>query len=193
MIISCWRAIGRLVAIVLPVVLLSGCATGPKVYTNEDPLANFVSYRTFAFEKPLGTDRPGGQTSIISSHLMRATQGEMERRGYRYDPKNPDLVVNFFLNTQEKIQARSTPTTGYGYGHYRRGYYGTWGGYETTVTQYTEGTLNVDIVEVKRDQLVWEGVAVGRVSRDAMEKIEERAPIIIGEIYAEYPYTAGRP
>ena len=52
--------------------------------------------------------------------------------------------------------------------------------------------MNVDLIEVKRDQLVWEGVAIGRVRKDAMEKIEERAPVIIGEIFAEYPYTAGR-
>lgn len=177
-------------AFTLTLIMLAGCASGPKIYTNQDPLAYFDSYRTFAFEKPLGTDRPGGQQSIISSHLMRATQAEMERRGYRYDPENPDLVINFFLNTKEKIQARSTPTTGVGYGYYRRGYYGTWGGYETTITQYTEGSLNVDIVEMKRDQLVWEAVAIGRVRSDALEKIEERAPIIIGEIFAQYPYSA---
>jgi hypothetical protein len=71
---------------VLTAAALSGCASGPKIYTNQDPLAYFAGYRTFAFEEVLGTDRPGGQRSIISSHLLRATQSEMERRGYRYDP-----------------------------------------------------------------------------------------------------------
>ena len=185
----------RSAALVLLSAAISGCATGPKIYTSQDPQAYFAGYRTFAFEEILGTDRPGGQRSIISSHLARNTQAEMERRGYKYDPSNPDLIINFFLNTQEKIQARSTPTggVGYGYGAYRRGYYGTWGGYETTITQYTEGSLNIDIVEVKRDQLVWEGVAVGRLRQDSMEKLDERAPIVVGEIFAEFPHRAANP
>jgi len=181
-------------ALALLAAVISGCATGPKIYTSQDPQAYFAGYRTFAFEEILGTDRPGGQRSIVSSHLVRNTQAEMERRGYKHDPDNPDLIINFFLNTQEKIQARSTPTGGaYGYGAYRRGYYGTWGGYETTITQYTEGSLNIDIVEVKRDQLVWEGVAVGRLRKDSMEKLDERAPIVVGEIFAEFPHTATNP
>lgn len=41
---------------------------------------------------------------------------------------------------------------------YRRGYYSPWVGYsyatETTVSQYTEGTFNIDIVDARRQQLI---------------------------------------
>ena len=168
----------------------TGCARQPKIYTNEDPQARFNSYRTFAFEPKLGTDRPDGTRSIISQTLMNATRAELEARGYKFDEERTDLVINFYLESEEKIKARSSPTMGGGYHRYRRGAYGTWGGYETTVTQYTEGTLNLDIVEDYRDQLVWEGVLVGRITEKTLQNLDEALTLAVQELFKHYPYRA---
>ena len=52
--------------------------------------------------------------------------------------------------------------------------YGAWGGYgygtETHVSQYEEGTFNIDVVDAKKQQLVWEAVAVGRITDKARAK-----------------------
>jgi hypothetical protein len=103
--------------------------------------------------------------------------------------------VNFYVHTQEKIKTTQTPTTTAYYG-YRGGRYGTWGGYggvayETRVTQYTEGTLNVDLVDNARDQLVWEAAMVGRVSDDTRENLETKVNEAIAELFLKYPYRAG--
>lgn len=37
-----------------------------------------------------------------------------------------------------------------GYHGYRGDMYSAWGGYDTTVSEYTEGTLNVDVVDPAR-------------------------------------------
>lgn len=168
---------------------LYSCASGPRIYTSQDPQAAFDTYRTFAFEARLGTDRPDGYASLLSQYLKTATRAEMERRGYRYSEENPDLSVNFFVNTQEKIRSRTTPSPDVYY-TYRRGYYRTWGGYETTIAQYTEGTLNIDIIDAKRDQLVWEGVAIGRVSEKARENLQAAVNGAVVAVFAEYPYSA---
>lgn len=175
--------------------LVSGCASGPDIFVNEDPEANFANYNTYGFPPALSTDRASGYSSLLSQYLKTAVSQELDSRGYR-ESTNPDLEVNFYVHTQEKIKTTQTPTTT-GYYGYRGGRYGTWGGYggvayETRVTQYTEGTLNVDLVDNKRDQLVWEAAMVGRVSKDARENLESRVNEAIAELFLEYPYRAGQ-
>ena len=99
------------------------------------------------------------------------------------------MVVNFYLNTEEKIDSYSVPTAGY-YG-YRSAYYGAWGGYETHVYQYTVGTLSVDLVDPVRKTLIWEGVAEGELSAKVRENLQGAVNQTIAEIFAKYPHTAG--
>jgi hypothetical protein len=172
------------------VLLLSACSSPPRVYSNEDPEAVFSTYKTYAFQDKLGTDRPE-YTSLLSQYLKVAVQREMNARGYREVETNPDLLVNFYVTTKEKIRSTSTPAYG-GYYGYRP--YGTWGGYagyETTITQYTEGTLTIDVVEAKRDQLVWEGTLVDRIYGDQAENLRARVDEAVLYLFAEYAHTAG--
>ena len=63
---------------------------------------------------------------------------------------------------------------------------------ETRVSQYTEGTLNIDVIDRAQNKMVWEGIAVGRVSKNV--KPEERAARIdsaVADIFAKFPYRAG--
>ena len=174
----------------LCLVLLAGCASGPSIYVNADPAANFAGYRTYDFEAPLGTDRPG-YSSVLSQYLRAAAKRELEARGYR-ESDNPDLLVNFNVQTKEKVSSTTTPSgpSMGGYYGYRRGYYGTWGGYDTQVTQYTEGTLTMDIVDAARKQLVWEGTAVGRVRDSDRKNLEPAVTNVMTQIFAQYPYQA---
>jgi hypothetical protein len=75
--------------------------------------------------------------------------------------------------------------------------YGAWGGYNygttTHVSNYTEGTVNVDIVDRAAKRMVWEGVAVGRVKEDRTTE-QRRQAIYAGikEMFAAYPFRAGK-
>ena len=49
-----------------------------------------------------------------------------------------------------------------------RGYWGGYGGgYSTTVSNYTEGTLVIDVWEAKKDQMIWRGIATATVGSSA--------------------------
>jgi hypothetical protein len=173
-------------------VVLAGCASGPKLFVNEDPGADFASYRTFAFSTPLGTDSPQ-YSSMLSTFLKDATRRELESRGYRYVESDPDLLVNFYVKTKEKITSTSVPTGpayGAGYYGYRGMNYGVWTGYETQVSQYTEGTLNIDLVDTRQKRLVWEGVAVGRVRDDIRENLKPAVDGVVTQVFAKYPHRA---
>jgi len=174
----------------LAVSLFTGCASGPSIYVNTDPAASFATYRTYNFVTPLGTDGPG-YSSMLSQYLRQATSRELEARGYQRSD-NPDLLVNFNVQTKDKIQTTTTPSGPRygGYYGYRSGYYGVWGGYETQVSQYTEGTLNIDIVDAARKQLAWEGTAVGRVREKDRQNLKAVIDDVVAQFFAKYPYKS---
>jgi hypothetical protein len=186
------RSLNRTIRLAsLAALLLAGaCATGPRIVTNADPDGDFRQYRTFAFEKRLGTDRESGTRTLLSHHLVEATTAEMQKRGYELVEDNPDLLINFYVSTTEKIDVRSTPGPFWG-GYYGYRTYGAWSGYETRVTQYTEGTLNVDVIDARKNQLVWEGAMIGRVRDLGDDGLQARVQQAIRELFGRYTYQAG--
>jgi hypothetical protein len=170
-------------------VLLTGCASKPKIYINQNPSADFGQYRTFGFQDQLGTD--GEQySSLASGYLIAATVREMTARGYT-ESADPDLIVNFSIKGEEKIRTTQTPTSGGYYGYRGYGAWGGYGGYETRVTQYTEGTVNLDLVDASKQQLVWEGVIVGKVTDEVRENLQQVCDEVVTELLSSYPYVAG--
>jgi hypothetical protein len=171
--------------------MLHACTTGPKIFGNANPDLDFSLYKTYNYQAVLDTDKEAGTRSILSTYLVNAVDREMQARGYK-KAENPDLEIQFSLYTKEKISSRSSPgvSTGY-YGYRGRGGYGGSVAYsETQITQYTEGTLNIDLVDNVRDQLAWEGVAVGKIRDKARENLEAAANEVVGQIFQKYPYNA---
>lgn len=172
---------------------LSACSTTPRPITNVDPAADFASYRTFGF-----IDNPSTNTreyeSLVTTFLKAAVAREMDRRGLEF-AEDPDLVVNFYVNTEERIRTRRVPSTSAYYG-WRDPFYDTWGGYvgyQTEVDQFTEGTLHIDIIEAASKRLVWEGRLAGRVTEAAIANMEASIDKGVRIIMAEFPVRPGSP
>lgn len=148
--------------------LLAACASGPKIRVDADPRADLGSYRTFAFFEPAATDVTAKYTTLVSSRLRQATRTQLERLGFIYSEKEPDLLVNFTFRVVEK---RDTLMSG-GFGYYNFGYYpdyrGHYGSYPaTSVYDYREGTLTIDLADVSRNQMIWQGIAEGEIDEDS--------------------------
>lgn len=177
--------------------LAGGCATGPDVRVDYDRAADFASYKTFAFVSPLGTDRAGYQ-SVVSLHLKAATQRELEARGMRLNSAAPQLLVNFNAALSDKLRVSTAPTMtvgvgmGRGYYGYRAGMYTAWPLYadQTHVTQYKEGTLNIDVVDAARKQLVWEGVVTGSVTQNTLDDVQAAVNTAVAAAFAKFPIPA---
>ena len=174
--------------------ILAGCASEPSILSDYDRSADFASYRTYGFADELGTDRAGYST-LITDHFKQAVGRELETRGYQHAESNPDLLVNFFVAISEKTDVRSTPapTAGAGYYGYRYGLYTGWPAYSTDVrtVHYKEGTANIDVIDAKRSQLIWEGVAEGRVRDEALQNPGPAISALVAELFTEYPAQAG--
>ena len=186
------RRLGILV-LGLCVLAIAGCASGPRISSEADPEANFGSYRTFGFYAPLALEKEGYATPT-TDRIKAAARSQLESRGYVYSADQPDLWVNLNAYMQEKTSVTSFPTVDYNYYYsYRaRSYFAVpyWRD-QTDVRQYTEGTLNVDLVDRQKNRLVWEGIAVGRIAKLKPEERAARIDATMAEIFARYPYRAG--
>ncbi len=176
--------------------MMTGCASG-KLRSDYDQSVDFSKYSTYNFYAGAGPEADNYQ-SLFSQYMVRAIDLEMQKRGYTKTDNNPDLLVNFNANLQERTKVTTTPAPTYGMGGYygyRRGFYDPWGGYgyatETHVSQYTEGTFNIDLVDPKSRKLVWEAVGVGRVSQSTLENLEERVMEGVPRFFELYPFEAG--
>ncbi len=182
-----------LFALLAALTLAAGCESGPKVRSNFDKTEDFTQFKTFGFMSPLGTDR-SGYNSIVSQYLIAAMRRELEARGLTYAAQSPQLLINFNAKLSDKLRADTMPSAGYyggGYYGYRGGYYGAWPMYnETVVTTYTEGTLNIDVVDAARKQMVWEGVAVGSVTEKAIQNLQPSIDRVVNKIMTQFPIAA---
>lgn len=173
-------------------VLLTACASSPNTFSNADPDVDFSRYESFGFFSTLSTDNEQYQ-SLVSNFLKVAVAQELDLRGLKYDEEAPELRVNFYINTKDKIKTRSVPTAGAYYG-YRDPFYDPWvgyGGYETRVDQYTEGTLNIDVVDVATNKLVWEGSVTGRLTEKDVRNLEQTVDEAVAAVMDNYPVLPG--
>jgi len=166
------------IAILIPLVLvLAGCAVKYDVKVDRDPAVDFSAYRSFAVPPRTRSDTPNEfDNSLVLKRIEAMVVRHLEARGLgRGEPGAADLTLRYWLTAEKRTDISTVPSAPfYGpwsapYGPY--GYphgYGHWGPmYEDVIVRnYTEGTLVVDLVDTKRDELVWRTYIVGTVSRD---------------------------
>ncbi len=182
--------------IVSVAIFLGGCAAGFEAIYDHDRAHDFSAYRTFAWISP----RPMiiGATNRIPSPLlepriMAAIDDALRAKGYTkdYAAESADFVLGFTVGSREEIRVDSHPTMARGYGAYGRP--GAWGGAyygygtETTVRQYTEGMLAVDIFDVNERRPVWHGVASKSISKSDREDMVETVKAAVDAILAGFP------
>ena len=193
MLISQFRKLVSVAGILALGAGMAGCASD-NIRSDYDPTADFSQYETFNFFPDAGPDQTNYQ-SFFSRYMVAAISREMQARGYTLS-EDPDLLINFNAFLQEKTDVRTTPAPSYGgYYGYRGGFYDPRMGYgyaqETHVSQYTEGTFNIDVVDARKKKLVWEAVGVGRVTEKVLEELEERVDAGVANAFAKYPFVAG--
>ncbi len=167
-----------LTAAIVTLTGFAACESGPTVRTHASADFQPNAYRTYGFYPAAR-----GYTTLLTQDLQEAASRELEAHGYKRSDQ-PDLLVNFHVLTREKLEVTSTPTGYYGW---RRGY--TWGGmaYANEVRSFTEGTLNIDLVDRAQNRLVWAGAAVGQVTE---KKLKDPKPVIdraVAAILAQLP------
>jgi len=183
------------VVLAIAAIALAGCASGPDIRADYDKAADFGKYRSYGFVAQAGTDE-GDFKSLSTQMLQNAASRQMEARGYTRSD-NPDLVINFKGQLEEKTDIESTPAPyygpGWGYGGWGGAYYGGWGGgTEVTTHRYNVGTLVMDVVDREKRQVVYQGGIEGVVTREMMQNREATITAAVGHLFSKYPFVAGQ-
>jgi hypothetical protein len=169
--------------------VLTGCASsGPTITVNSAPGTKLSNFQTFNFMQPLGTDRDNGARTPMSSMLMDAMTRELTTRGLTQSD-SPDLMVDFFVTTEDRMDVRTTRNSSMHSmhsvhrSHWGRSGFSTWPTYQTTVRQYTQGTLLVDLIDPAANALVAEGAAQNRIRSNEITR--QQADDIVAQIMTE--------
>jgi hypothetical protein len=176
--------------------MLSACASGPTIQSDYDRSVDFSQYKTYGYFNPMGIENPN-YSSLLGQMFRDAIDAQMQSRGYVLSD-NPDLLINVSARLEDKTQVRTYTDPMYGgYYGYRGGLYAPWGGYgygtTTHVSQYTEGTVNIDMVDIDQKRMVWEGIAIGRVNeKKRNENLRQDIMDGVAEMFANYPFRAGQ-
>lgn len=182
-------------ASVVASVLLAGCAPSVKVRSDADPSVNMSQYQTYDFFSQMGIEGEN-YSNLLGQHFRDAIGGQMDSRGYRKS-ETPQLQINVSIGAEEKIRV-NTYQDPYLYGGYygRPGYgymgspWGYPGGTQTTVSQYTEANVYLDMVDAGSHKMVWQGVATFTVTDKMQEKLRESVNNTVSKIFTEYPVPA---
>ena len=172
---------------VLLVFLATSCVS-VRVSSDYDNTKDFNSYKTFAFYKK-GIDK-AEISDLDKRRILKAIEENLITRGFTKSD-NPDLLVNIFTKSREKIDVYDNYRFGWNpwfYGGFWPYYGFGWPGAYNNVTSSTEGTLFIDLIDANHKELVWQGMGTGNLSMsNDISKKEERIKEFVNEILAKYP------
>ena len=165
----------------LPLVLLflvASCSS-VRVTSDYDTNTDFSKYKTFAFYKK-GIDK-AEISDLDKRRILKAVEAEMLAKGFTKS-ENPDLLVNIFTKSRQKVDVYND--------HFYHGWYPWYYGpnFGTHISNYTEGTLFVDLIDASKKEMVWQGIGSGALTRtNNVAKKEERIKEFVNEIMQAYP------
>jgi hypothetical protein len=164
----------RLCTLVVASFIAIGCST---ITVNQDYDTNydFSKLKSFGF---LPITENSGIDQINANRIKDAILTNLSARGYT-PSEQADFGIALYFSTKTKT---SVQDYGYGYG------YGHWGMRDVEVSQYDEGTLVIDFIDIAQKELVWRGSGTGVVSGNA--STEERTTKInnaVTQILAQFP------
>lgn len=159
--------------------LLSSCGV-VQVSTDYDKTVDFNAYKTYSFHEK-GIEKLK-VNDLDKKRLTNAIELEMSKKGLMKVNTGAELVINILTSSKEQIDIDNN----YWYGS---GYYGWspyWGAPASRVTQYTAGTIIIDIIDDQRNILIWQGMGSGLNLSNISAKAE-RIPQAVAEILSKFP------
>ena len=155
---------------------VSFAAFGQDVYVNSSPNANFPSYHTYAWGQNQNPNQIAN--SFLAQEAQTQVNNQLQSKGLRLvqEAENPDLIVVM-------SGGMKTQTTYNAWG--MRGIGGGMGG--ITPEQSVNGTLIIDIYDVKAKQLVWRGIGQGTLNEKNSQKNMQLVDKAVAKMFKKYP------
>ncbi len=182
-------ALSRIYALVVIAAVVSACSTPLTATVDHDTGFDFSKVRRIAIQ-PI--DRSVASTVMISdmqvARINEAFTRELQRHGVEVvqDNADADMLMTWHLVTQDRLDVRS-------YNTMSARYTSCWHcgpavGSDVRVSQYTQGTMIVDLIDPQRLQSVWRSVIQSRLTEPRDEEAAaERRQEAAAAIFAGFP------
>ena len=162
------------------VVALATTAAAQDVTTDWDKSADFAKYKSFSAKVATPWGNPLGEKRALDE-----IEKALVAKGWKkVDAASADAVVMINGATEKK---KDLNTFYSGYGGYR---YGGMGTSSTTVTEFTVGTMVVDIFDAKTKQLIWRGIGSDELS-DKADKNHKKIVKATADMFKKFPPAPG--
>jgi len=133
-----------------------------------DQDVNFTELKTYNW---LPVPEQAGIDSLVVQRVKDAVNGQLKAKGLLMTTKNPDFFIATHLGKKDKVQ-----TTDWGYTYKTtEGYKGGQGATGiVSKYEYQEGSLILDFVDAKSNNMIWRGSAKAEVQNVKTAKKSEK-------------------
>ena len=128
----------------------------------------------------------GEIASHVIGYIGRISQGEKERieaAGLTANYKGSDYIGKVGIELSYEKELHGTP--GARFGGSARGF-GAWGGSTLETVDVRRGTLVIDLVDARRNALVWRGVTEGHLDDEAVKDPGPAIERAVAEVFAHF-------
>jgi len=158
---------------------VAGGARAQDVKVDYDKAANFGAIKTFSLKLGTSWGNQIGEKRVTDEITQALTE-----KGWKLVPEGPadaQVVLHGASQTKRSLNTFYSGTGGYRY----RGFGGT-GTATTTESEYTVGTLVVDIFDAKGENLLWRGAAQDELS-DKPDKNIKKLAKASDKLFKDFP------
>ncbi len=168
-------------AIFLLLIMLSQCSPEIQAYTDYDPDYDQWSYKTFNWsEKTSAEQNPIYYNDLNDKRIKKAVLKQLQKLHYRFVSDSAELILQYHIIVEDKSVVLTEP---FGYGPY-------WMQRNQNVYTYSQGTLILDLMDTRINQLVWRGWAVAAVDGiNSPEQIDNLIETAVKKMFIKFPNT----
>jgi len=180
------RGLGSLIGLLFVQFALLSCST-LDVDADWDPEVRFARFDTWAWAPvKVRTDQsdPRLQSDLVQKRIQESIENVLDERGYDEVTARPDFYVAYHVAIRDAIDTQAM------YHHYHvTPYFGRWALLpDVYVDRYEVGTLLIDIIDARSNELVWRGSARARLQDlDGADEREERTAEALRAVLELFP------
>ena len=196
--------LNRIVFLSLATLVLAGCATKPpEPVVDFAPGCSFSEQQTIAFYALSGEvtgNNPNDLTDFQRDRINAALQSALEAKGFVFVDKtaDADLLLSWHLNLMDKtdVKTYNNPSYGASVGYSRYNRYAMYNCYncmnqtDVRVTEYTQGTFIIDMIDPDENASVWRSVTQSKLKEDTIRDQEALNAAAV-RVMADFPLAAG--
>jgi len=179
-------------------VIIVSTAFAHKIRVDFDHDTHFSRYKTYHWVQPAysGPEQVQFPNQLMEERVTGFIDKALAARGLKRVTNGADLLINYRINVTEQPVVStfySGPGPGWGWG-WASGWGSGWGpgagwgsGVATTTLQtYYEGTLVINMVDAKENQLVFQGTSTQAVSSRPQKNTKKLAKAV-DEVFEKFP------